>query len=68
VKARPFRAGLAGVLVLCAGAGAASELKISHQFPAKDTDFRHKAATVIAEELGKAEAGLTGKVHPQSRC
>jgi TRAP-type C4-dicarboxylate transport system substrate-binding protein len=48
---------------VAAGTAGAQELKLAHQFPAQESDLRHKVMLVMAEEIGKSGTGLTAKVH-----
>ena len=61
---KTFKAAFAAFAVsgLLAGPVAAQELRLSHQWSTKDV--RHKVAEIVAEEVEKADVGLSIKIFP----
>jgi TRAP-type C4-dicarboxylate transport system substrate-binding protein len=54
---------LASATCLAAAPASAQALKITHQWPAEATDSRHSTMQFFAQEIGKANVGLTATVH-----
>ena len=61
---KTFKAAFAAFAVsgLLAGPVAAQELRLSHQWSTKDV--RHKVAEIVADEVAKADVGLSIKIFP----
>ena len=51
-------------VALCAGAGAQTQLKASHQWPGGKGDVRDEMVQIIAKEVTAADVGLDVRVYP----